>query len=97
MAKQITEQEMWDLIGFIKISPLRQKTLYALKDEYLIPSEIARKTGMNTTQTSGALIDLKEKNLVICMNESAHKGRIYQTTELGIEIIDFIESKKTRF
>lgn len=97
MINQLTEEEIWDLIGFIKISPLRQKTLRALKNDYLMPSEIGRLTGMRTTQASGALFDLKEKNLVMCMNESAHKGRIYQLTELGIEILDIIENKKTSF
>ena len=97
MINQLTEEEIWDLIGFIKISPLRQQTLRVLKDDYLLPSEIGRLTGMRTTQASSALIDLKEKNLVVCKNETAHKGRIYQLTELGIEILDVIENKKTNF
>lgn len=94
MEKQLTEQELWELIGFIKISPYRQEILRALKNNYLMPSEIARITGMRTTQASNTLSDMKSKGLVVCMNESAHKGRIYMHTELGCEILDIIENKK---
>ena len=94
MINQLTEQEVWNLIGFIKISPHRIQTLTVLKNSYLMPSEIARLTGMRTTQASSALNDLKRKDLVVCMNESAHKGRIYQHTELGKEILDIIEKRK---
>lgn len=97
MINQLSEDAIWDLIGFLKISPLRQQTLKVLKTEYLMPSEIARLTGMRTTQASGALIDLKERGLVVCRNETAHKGRIYQITDLGVEILDILENKKTNF
>lgn len=97
MKNQLTEDELWDLVGFIKISPLRLQTMQALKSEYMMPSEIARMTGMRTTQASNALISLKDKNLVICMNETAYKGRLYQTTELGDRVLEFLEKKKTRY
>lgn len=97
MINQLSEEEIWDLIGFIKISPLRQQTLKALKNDYMLPSEIGRLTGMRTTQASSALIDLKERNLVACMNESAHKGRVYKLTDLGEELYDIIENKRTNF
>ena len=31
--------------------------------------------------------DLKEKSLVICVNEEVRKGRLYKCTDLGKEII----------
>ena len=91
MEIKLTEKEIWELIGYVKISPIRMKTLKSLKTEFLMPSEIARTTGLRTTQISNALSDLKEKNLVICMNETAKKGRIYQNTPLGLEILKRIE------
>ena len=90
MAEETTK-EMWELIGFIKISPIRLKTLKSLKSDFLMPSEIAKITGFRTTQISNTLQDLKDKNLVECMNESAHKGRIYQNTELGLAILKILE------
>ena len=94
MIDKLPEAEKWDLIGFDKISPHRRQTLKALEKDYLMPSEIARLTGIRTTQASSALIDLKSKELVVCMNESAHKGRIYMITELGLDLLHMIEKKQ---
>lgn len=93
MKNQLTDEQIWEMIGFVKISPSRYNTLITLKTDYLMPSEIARLTGMRTTQVSNALSDLKKKNLVECMNESAHKGRLYQNTPLGLEILAILEKK----
>ena len=91
MDRKLSEDEIWELIGFVKVSQTRYATLKTLKTDFLMPSEIAKSTGMRTTQISNALHDLKEKNLVVCMNESARKGRIYPNTELGLEILERIE------
>ncbi|WP_407424526.1 MarR family transcriptional regulator [Methanobrevibacter sp.] len=91
MPQKVNEEEIWELIGFIKVSPTRYKTLKTLRTDFLMPSEIAKTTGLRTTQVSNALADLKEKDLVICMNESARKGRLYQNTELGLEILQRLE------
>ena len=64
MEDNIADEEIWQLIGFIKISSIRRKTLQTLESKFLMPSEIARLTGYRTTQISNALHDLKEKELV---------------------------------
>ena len=46
---------------------------------------------LRTNHVSNALKDLKEKNLVVCLNEEAHKGRLYKNTDLAIEILKYIE------
>lgn len=94
MSHQINENELWEIVGYIKISPSRYKTLKSLESGHLMPSEIARSTGMRITQVSNALHDLKEKKLVYCMNEHVTKGRIYQTTDLGMEILEIIDNRK---
>lgn len=91
MVENITDDEIWQLIGYIKISSIRLKTLRSLESRFMMPSEIARFTGYRTTQISNALHDLKEKNLVECMNEDARKGRIYQNTELGLLILKILD------
>ena len=91
MDKKLSEDKIWELIGFIKVSPTRFKTLKTLNTDFLMPSEIAKLTDLRTTQISNALHDLKEKNLVVCMNENARKGRIYQNTELGLEILEILD------
>lgn len=93
MSEELSEKELWEIIGFIKISPIRYKTLATLSTGFLMPSEIARSTGMRTTQVSNALNAMKKKNLVVCKNEDAYKGRIYQNTELGLEVLRLIEQE----
>ncbi len=94
MQEELDDKKKWEIIGFIKVSPTRYKTLKTLKNNFLIPSEIAKSTGLRSNQVSNALHDLKEKNLVVCQNENAKKGRVYQNTELGLQILDIIEKNK---
>ena len=39
MAEKITDEEMWEIIGYIKVSAIRMKILKSLKDSFLMPSE----------------------------------------------------------
>lgn len=91
MEENIADDRIWELIGYVKISSIRMNTLKSLESRFLMPSEIAKLTGYRTTQISNALRDLKEKELVRCMNEDARKGRIYQSTELGLLILNILD------
>jgi DNA-binding transcriptional regulator GbsR (MarR family) len=91
MPQEFSEDEIWEILGFIKVSPIRYQTILTLNTEFLMPSEIAKTTGYRTTQISAALNELKELNLVECKNESAKKGRLYKSTELGLEILKILE------
>ena len=95
MRIKATEDEIWSTIGFIKISRARFRTLECLGNDHLMPIEKKKKTRLTPAQVSVALHDLKKKGVVRCMNETVKKGRIYQCTELGLEIIDRLE--KTGF
>ena len=94
MVNKITEQEKWQIIGKIKVSPIKYKTLKTIRTEYMMPSEIAKYSGLRITQVSNALRDLKANDLVSCINEEAKKGRLYHTTELGQEILKMMDKNK---
>ena len=85
------EQELFSLIGFLRVSKHRQKILKCLGEEYLLPSEIASKTKMGVTQVSNVLSDLKRKKLVRCVNEQDIKGRIYMITDIGLEVLNHLK------
>lgn len=74
---------MIQAISLIKSSEYRHKVLKAISNEILTPSEIAKKVGLRLNHVSMVLTNLKESNLVKCLNEDAKKGRLYQLTELG--------------
>lgn len=86
-----TTTEKWNLIGFIKVSPVRYAVLKTLEEKFLMPMEISRLTNFTPSQVSNALHGLKEKELVICKNEEVKKGRIYQNTPLGSELLEIID------
>jgi DNA-binding PadR family transcriptional regulator len=86
----MNEKELYSILGFVKVSKYRTDTLKTIGHTYKMPTEIARETEFKTSQVSTALIDLKKKNLVVCLNEDAKKGRLYRCTELGHEILEHL-------
>ena len=91
MKNKPTEDEIWGMIGFIKISQARYKTLKCLSNEHLMPTEISKKTQLTPAQVSVALRDMKKVKIVRCMNENVKRGRIYQCTDLGLEILEILD------
>lgn len=85
------EPKLFELLGYIKISPYRTNTLKSIGDDLKMPSEIARDIGISTSKVSSALSDLKNQNLVICVNEEVRKGRLYKCTDLGLKLIDLLD------
>ncbi|WP_296803132.1 MarR family transcriptional regulator [uncultured Methanobrevibacter sp.] len=85
------EIELYKLLGYIKVSPYRTKTLQSIDTNLKMPSEIANDINIKTSQVSAALSDLKKHNLVICINEEVRKGRLYKCTELGLELLKYID------
>lgn len=81
------EKELFEILGYVKISPYRTNTLKSIGNTLKMPSEIAKENNIKTSQVSSALSDLKEKDLVVCVNEEVRKGRLYKCTDLGLEIL----------
>ena len=74
---------MIQAISLIKSSEYRHKVLKAIGNEVVNPTEIAKKVSFRLNHVSMVLTELKENNLVKCLNEETKKGRLYQLTELG--------------
>lgn len=85
------DTELYKILGYVKISQYRTDTLKSIANELKMPSEIANELNIQTSQVSAALGDLKNKELVICVNEEVRKGRLYKCTPLGLKIIDLID------
>ena len=68
--------------------------ILVLHDRILTPSDIAEKLDIRINHISKYLTELKNRKLVVCLNENSRKGRLYQLTELGKQI--FIELKKNK-
>lgn len=76
-----------DGIALIKASNYRRKTLNAIGDNIITPSELAHKVGIRLNHVSMTLHSLKAGELVECLNEGTKKGRLYRLTALGKNVI----------
>ena len=85
------DDETLKTYAYINISSYRVKTVKALKDEVLMPTQIAKDAGIRTNHISKVLKELKETGVAECINEDFKKGRHYRLTSLGEEIVEHLE------
>ncbi|MBE6497457.1 MAG: transcriptional regulator [Methanobrevibacter sp.] len=83
--------EMLTEISYVQISQYRTKVMKALDGEVKIPSNIARDSGIRTNHISKILGELKEHELVECINPEVRKGRLYRHTEKGEQVVKNLE------
>ena len=78
-------------MSYVNISKYRTRVMKSLDGEVLIPSQIARNSGIRTNHISKVLGELKEHELVECINPEVRKGRLYRLTDKGIIIADKLD------
>ena len=86
----MNEDEILKSLGYVMASSYRLSVIRYIGKGVKIPSDIAKKIGVRTNHISNVLADLKDNGLVICLNEDAHKGRLYKNTELSLEILNYL-------
>ena len=74
-------------ISYVQISKYRTKTMKSLEGEVLIPSQIAKNSGIRTNHISKVLSELKAHDLVECINPEVRKGRLYRLTDIGEDVV----------
>ena len=79
--------EMLKEISYVKISTYRTKVMKSLDDEVKIPSQIAKDSDILQNHISAVLKQLKEHELVECINPEVRKGRLYRLTDTGEEVV----------
>jgi len=81
------QKQMIDGIALVKSSEYRHKILKSIGNEMKTPSEIAKAVKIRLNHVSMFLKELKEHGIVECLNEDTKKGRLYQLTKLGKDVI----------
>ncbi len=87
----MNNEEFMEILGFVKVSPYRTKTLKFIGEGLKMPSEVAKHLNIRTSHASNVLSALKKQGLVICINEKVKKGRLYQNTDLAKEILKYLD------
>lgn len=77
-------------ISYVQISKYRTKTMKSLDGEVLIPSQIAKNSGIRTNHISKVLSELKAHELVECINPEVRKSRLYRLTDKGEKVAENI-------
>lgn len=91
------EQKLLKGIAIIKTSEYRRKILGSLVSvQFLTPSEIAKKTNIRLNHVSNFLKDLKDQELIKCLNDNEKRGRLYQITSLGKEVLKYESNSNTK-
>lgn len=77
-------------LSFVRSSKHRENILRFIGDEIKIPTEIAQNINISSKHISKYLGELKEKDIVICLNEKDKRGRLYKLTPLGKDILKYL-------
>lgn len=80
-------------VSLLKSSEYRLKIIKSIGNNTLTPSEIAGKTKIRLNHVSFFLKELKDNNMVKCLNEDTRKGRLYELTETGKNAINKVNEK----
>ena len=83
--------EMLKEINYVQISTYRTKVLKAIGDEVKIPSKIAKDSDIMQNHISNVLKQLREHELVECINREVNKRRLYRLTEKGNELFNNLD------
>lgn len=86
----MNDDEIFKLVGYVIASEYRVNIMKNIGEGIKIPSAIAEDIGLRTNHVSNVLKDLKENDLVVCLNENARKGRLYKNTDLGLKILEYL-------
>ena len=85
------KEKLLEIVGYVKVSIYRTKTLKFIGDGRKMPSEIGKELGITTSHASNIIRALKKYNLVICTNPNVRKGRLYENTDLAKEVLNNLD------
>ncbi|MBQ8017851.1 MAG: transcriptional regulator [Methanobrevibacter sp.] len=79
------------LIRYIQKSTYRHRAFKAIGRGVKMPKEIAEDSGILQNHVSNVLRQLKEKEVVECLNPKVRKGRLYRLSEDGLRLLDKVD------
>ncbi|MBQ2654636.1 MAG: transcriptional regulator [Methanobrevibacter sp.] len=86
------DDETLKVYGYVNISTYRARAVKALEEGEKTPTNIAKDSGIKINHISNVLRQLKECQVAECLNEEAHKNRIYRLTDVGQEVAKHLDN-----
>ena len=87
----MSKDEVIKIVAYVGISKIRSNVIKFIGEDLRYPSQIAKELDIRIQHVSTALKELKEKELVECINEDVKVGRLYRTTSKGKQVIDMMK------
>lgn len=82
---------LWDTISYVYSSKIRYRILKLLSAKVQTPKQLADSLSYAMSHVSRALKELGKKEIIKCLTPDRHKGKMYQITSKGEEILDKIK------
>lgn len=86
------KKELCTEISFIKGGKYRALVISDIGDNFKTPTEISKSAKIPMRETSRALKELKEYDIVEVWDNKVRKGRVYQLTPKGLEVLEILNS-----
>lgn len=82
----------WDFISFVFSSKTRSKVLLLLSKSEKTPKQLSEELSSALSHVSRALQELEEIGLISCLTPNRRKGKFYQITKTGREILNELKN-----
>ena len=76
-----------ETLKYINNSSYRVKVLKSIGEDVKMPKKIALDSGILQNHISNVLRELKEKDVVECINPEVRKGRLYRLSDEGLDAL----------
>ncbi|MBQ6512462.1 transcriptional regulator [Methanobrevibacter sp.] len=77
--------------AYVNISSYRVKAVKSLQEGDKTPTQLANDSNIRVNHISKVLKELKDHEVAVCINEEKRKNRIYRLTNVGHEIVDYLD------
>ena len=91
MSDEKETQAYINAFGYVKRSKNRQEIIKIIATTRKTPSDITEIMDTRFSLVSSILSDLKNNDIVVCLNENDKTGRLYILTELGLKILNELD------
>jgi len=85
----------WEKFSYVIASKRRKDIILILLKGPKTPKQISESTGIRLSHTSNLLSGLVQKQIVICLTPKRLKGRLYDLTDDGKKIGNYLSASMT--
>ena len=83
-----------EAFAYVKRSKNRQEVIQILAKGRKTPTDIVEEMDVRFSLISRALAELKDKDIVECINEQEKVGRLYRLTDIGMQISEELQNSE---